>query len=382
MTAPSTGNVEAADVPQITVLGAGVVGLTVAAILALKFKGRARINVVGQSTPLEPHHDPEYTSPKAGANWHSFADETDLLQQKWDSVTFRIVHDLFSLHGEKTHVRRFPSIELRRAGKAESEPLRLPWFSAFCPGFRVISDPNELAQYGADAGYTYGTVCFDSPRYLVFLQRLIELLGGSVNSIPRLGHINELLDGQSLLGGQKPDVLFVCTGIGARKLGGINDLDVYPTRGQVVVVEAPDVRCTGSWIGDWSYSIPRGDGTLILGGTYQADDWNVLPVDETTEQILASAPQLPSAHGQPGMTFKVLYSHAGLRPTRKGGIRIAKLEANGTDIVTAYGHGGYGYQSSWGSCLDAVNTWLEGTDLGTMEEGELRDGLEEALAKL
>ena len=57
--------------PRIAVLGAGVVGLTVAAILALRLRDRATITVIGESTPSEPERDKNYTSPKAGANWVS-----------------------------------------------------------------------------------------------------------------------------------------------------------------------------------------------------------------------------------------------------------------------------------------------------------------------
>lgn len=103
-----------------------------------------------------------------------------------------------------------------------------------------------------------------------------------------------------------------CTGLAARFLGGVNDADVYPTRGQTVLVWAPQVKMALSrygWCGanDGSkrcdmilvislfnkssiypsyapyilyilakdaltYIIPRENGEVILGGTLQ--DYN------------------------------------------------------------------------------------------------------------
>jgi len=44
----------------------------------------------------------------------------------------------------------------------------------------------------------------------------------------------------------------------------------------------------------------------------------------------------------------------GLRPMREGGPRVEKEKINGVWIVHQYGHGGYGYQSSYGSAKVAV----------------------------
>jgi len=44
----------------------------------------------------------------------------------------------------------------------------------------------------------------------------------------------------------------------------------------------------------------------------------------------------------------------GLRPMREGGPRVEKEKINGIWVVHQYGHGGYGYQSSYGSAKVAV----------------------------
>ena len=49
----------------------------------------------------------------------------------------------------------------------------------------------------------------------------------------------------------------------------------------------------------------------------------------------------------------------GLRPCRKDGVRIEKEEVDGnTDMVHNYGHGGFGYQTSYG-CAEEVGRLVE-----------------------
>lgn len=68
--------------------------------------------------------------------------------------------------------------------------------------------------------------------------------------------------------GSKPtrvDAVIVCLGLGARKLAGVDDANLYPIRGQTVILRAPWV---GSGItlsneeGAFSYVIPRGSGEV------------------------------------------------------------------------------------------------------------------------
>ena len=60
--------------------------------------------------------------------------------------------------------------------------------------------------------------------YLNYLLQQFLAKGGSVD-VKRIEHIDQLLDG--------PDAVVVCTGLGSRTLGGVEDLDVYPARGRL-----------------------------------------------------------------------------------------------------------------------------------------------------
>jgi glycine/D-amino acid oxidase-like deaminating enzyme len=66
-------------------------------------------------------------------------------------------------------------------------------------------------------------------------------------------------------GAKPPAAIVVCAGIGARFLGGVADADVFPIRGQTVLVRAPWVtfgRTISSKTGLWTYIIPRKGGDV------------------------------------------------------------------------------------------------------------------------
>jgi len=83
-------------------------------------------------------------------------------------------------------------------------------------------------------------------------------------------HIQQVIEGGAYLFTKEgdpapPDAVVVCTGLGTRFLGGVEDKDLYPTRGQTVVVRAPWVRF-GITIADvkgkLTYVIPRRSGDV------------------------------------------------------------------------------------------------------------------------
>ncbi|KAF9344088.1 hypothetical protein BGX26_004829 [Mortierella sp. AD094] len=74
---------------NVNILGAGVSGLSTA--LALLEKGHYSVKIIASHLPSDLSID--YTSPWAGANWRSFADNADIEQQKLDTATYsRLAH--------------------------------------------------------------------------------------------------------------------------------------------------------------------------------------------------------------------------------------------------------------------------------------------------
>ena len=62
----------------------------------------------------------------------------------------------------------------------------------------------------------------------------------------------------------------------------------------------------------------------------------------------------PALTGGKGIeALSVIRHGVGLRPMREGGPRVEKEKIGGLWVVHQYGHGGYGYQSSYGSAMTA-----------------------------
>lgn len=73
------------DPQNITVLGAGVIGLTSSLVLSHKYPS-SKLTVVAKHFPGD--RSIEYTSPWAGANWSSMANDNGPLE-KLDEITFK-----------------------------------------------------------------------------------------------------------------------------------------------------------------------------------------------------------------------------------------------------------------------------------------------------
>ena len=77
--------------------------------------------------------------------------------------------------------------------------------------------------------------------------------------------------------------MFNCTGLGSRELFG--DQDLHPARGQLAILEPqPEVRY--AFTGGPGYMFPRPDG-IILGGTFEVDEWDATPEPATIARIIA-----------------------------------------------------------------------------------------------
>lgn len=131
----------------------------------------------------------------------------------------------------------------------------------------------------------FQTLTIDVPVYLNYIQARFLAKGGTVTRAS-IQHIDQILEGgpylfhhdyqrRTQLARKVPvDGLIICAGLGARSLGGVEDQDVYPTRGQTVILRAPWVKTGRTLTGkDWVYIIPRRSGDVVVGGIKEIDDW-------------------------------------------------------------------------------------------------------------
>jgi len=232
--------------------------------------------------------------------------------------------------------------------------------------FRVIPQ-NELPE-GYAAGVAYTTLSVKPGTYLPWLEGQVK-----ARDVAFLHRVVGSIEEAAAIGG--PDCIVInATGMGARTLLGVADPDAIPIRGQTLFVDAPRAKeCFTATTRDAiAYVIPRPDGTVTLGGTFQEGNAD-LTVDLDTaraiyERCTALVPELKVESGA-----KIISHNVGLRPGRRGGPRV-ELETvqlpledmlvpdyglprphRELKVVHAYGLGGAGYQSSWGVAEDVAD---------------------------
>lgn len=243
-------------------------------------------------------------------------------------------------------------------GKYLAEKLKPePWYKDIVPNFRQL--PKEQLGLEFDNGNAFTSVCINTAIYLPWLVSQC-LRNGVIFKRANLKHIS---DAAALHGSRREaDVIVNCTGLSALKLGGVEDENMMPIRGQTVLVRnEANVMCSSSGTDDGEeevcYLMQRavGGGTL-LGGSYQRGNWDSQLDPSLAVRIMKRAVDLcPSLTGGKGIEHLDIIRHGvGLRPYRHGGTRIEKEKINGVWTVHNYGHGGFGYQSSYGCAQKAV----------------------------
>ncbi|GAA6051151.1 hypothetical protein JCM3770_002564 [Rhodotorula araucariae] len=353
---------------HIVVLGAGVVGLSTAIRL---LEAGYSVHVIARDLPGDDK-TVAFTSPWAGAHHVSVATSADMRLHEFDARTFRVMSSMIEQGHEslffctQKEYRELP----RPTGEAD-RVSQLSLMSRYHPNFRWLAS-HELP-VGIQHGATFTAILIDTPTYLPSLVTRLEQLGGRLHRIPSLSSLDAALSAHPSL--SRADLLVNCAGLGARTL--VPDEKVFPTRGQLVIVRAPWITEGVTRLGPdgvYDYIIPRPkSGHVVLGGCAEKNNWDPRPrpdmVRRIKERCLALCPELlpPAKRGGTIDDLDVVEDAVGLRPTREGGIRleIGSLHAEGRDVpvVHNYGHGGYGYQSSWGSAEAAVE--LVGEALAT-----------------
>lgn len=241
-----------------------------------------------------------------------------------------------------------------------------PWFKDMVPSFRVL-DKAELPP-SVDSGVSYSSLCINTMVYLPYLLGLC-LKNGATITRTTVSHIGDAAALHS--SGKRADLVVNCTGLLAAKLGGVMDAAVYPIRGQVVVVRnSPGVMLSISGTDDAGdelcYIMQRGaGGGTVLGGTYQKGQWESQPDPATAVRIMKRAvelcPQLTNGGGIEKLS--IIRHGVGLRPYRDGGVRVETEVVDGLTVVHNYGHGGWGYQGSYGcsgKVVELVDDALQG----------------------
>lgn len=228
------------------------------------------------------------------------------------------------------------------------------WYETLVGGLRHVPTSELLS--GAKWGFECNSFVLDTGRYLAWLQNQCLSQGIDIHR-KSFASLDEAF-------ASYPDAkaLFNCTGLGSYHLEDVKDTSLYPTRGQVLLVEQPDPPINKMYFkspkrvaADTTYIFPRGpNGGIILGGCRDDGVWEGDVRMDFAEDIKRRCCELCPALGRPE-DLKVVSHGVGLRPGRKGGARIEKeVRGEGRVIVHNYGAGGAGYQASWGMAREAV----------------------------
>lgn len=252
--------------PRFAVLGCGVNGLSTARTLQRHFEGL--VTIYAKDLP------PETTSNIAGGFWSP----TSLYDPEAVSAKFneqfrlacRISNRAFQLlAGTEYGVRWIDTLELYR--NESSLNRELPGGNDLYPQQEVHRDAEHY--FGFPFVRQYSTMLIEPQTYLNALLRDFYIAGGKVV-------VKEFHNRREILRLPEP-IIFNCTGLGARAL--FDDQKLGPVRGQLVVL-LPQAEIDYCYLSS-GYMFPRRDG-IILGGTFDHDDWSLAPNPEQTTGIL------------------------------------------------------------------------------------------------
>ena len=247
----------------VAVLGAGVMGLSTARLVQ---EAGFAVTIYTAALP------PDTTSNIAGGQFHPFsvyrekaatpefkAQFSRALDYSWRRFQIMV--------GDDYGIRWLPTY-------VETDSPEAKLLETFPPINRMLTPaqhPFPLASV-----LRYDTMYIETGRYLRQMIRDVQLAGGgiAVRSFATPADIAALPE----------SLVFNCTGLGSRVL--FADEELHPARGQLAILEPqPEVRY--AFTGSAGYMFPRPDG-ILLGGTFELDEWDPTPDAKTIAGIVAS----------------------------------------------------------------------------------------------
>ncbi|EKG10975.1 FAD dependent oxidoreductase [Macrophomina phaseolina MS6] len=220
-------------------------------------------------------------------------------------------------------VRRIPIEDVRDDDAAAT--VEDVWYRTHVPDFEAI--PASELPPGCTIGMRWGTVVLEPGILLPWLRARLE--GDGVRFVEReVGSLKDV--------GEGVDVVINATGVGAKALAG--DQAVKAVRGQTHLVRTWWEKVFMRQGSQYTYCIPRLDGTAILGGVkgYGSEDPGVKE-DQRTDIFNRVGDNIPHVFAAFPADFDVVRDNVGFRPGREGGPRVEKEVIDGQKIVHAYG---------------------------------------------
>jgi glycine/D-amino acid oxidase-like deaminating enzyme len=252
---------------RFAVLGCGVMGLSTARLLQRRLGGS--VTIYAKDLP------PQTTSNIAGALWHPTSAYNQQMVNAKFMEQFRAACYLSNrafqeLVGTEYGVRWTDTYEL--ISRDASLDRELAGGAQLYPQTEVFRDPEHY--FGFPYARQFSTMMIEPHTYLRALLRDFYVAGGKIV-------VKDFKKREEIARLQEP-IVFNCTGLGARELFG--DQKLGPVRGQLEVL-LPQPEVDYCYISGAGYMFPRRDG-IILGGTFDHDDWSLEPDAEQTTGII------------------------------------------------------------------------------------------------
>jgi glycine/D-amino acid oxidase-like deaminating enzyme len=252
----------------VAVIGAGVIGLTTARLIQ-----EAGFPVTIYTAALPP----ETTSWVAGGQiMPSSLFRESAVTPEWyaqfDAALEYSIRRFELMQGAEYGVRSLPTY-------IETQDDDAPRYMARAAvGWRHLAPAEH--PFPLDRVVRYQTMYVETGRFLQQLTRDVLKAGGKiqVRKFATPADIATLPE----------SLVFNCTGLGARELFG--DTELIPIRGQLAIL-APQPEVQYAFTGRAGYMFPRADG-IILGGTFERNEWSTVPEPQTVASIVESHRQL------------------------------------------------------------------------------------------
>ena len=331
---------------HVAVVGAGVIGLSVATHLLEEFSDHLQVIIIADK--FSPNTDASDRSggwffpPSQGSKCPGNPER----EARWTKGTFDRMHKLYN-SAECSKIG-LSVVDGYLASNHPVTPGIKPLWSDFVIGYRIAEESElKLCECEGRTLLAFTTFIIPCPTYLPWLLDKFIQLGG-VSEQRKINNLSEL---------GSYDVVINCTGLGAREL--VNDQKMYSVRGHIVSVKAP-------WLKQWhirhesdcdrvAYIFPR-TNEVLLGGTHEIYNEDLSQVDQDQIQGILDRCQKTV----PGLVnAEIKDTWVGIRPMREGGVRLEKENGGeGRVIIHCYGHGGDGVTLSWG-CAEEVGSLVK-----------------------
>ena len=323
--------------PRVAVLGAGIAGLSTANLL-IQSPYQPHVTLLAEK--FSPNTTTELSS---GVAWPASAgnmSSSDSRKQKWTKDTLEYLYSLLSTPLAARLKMSLVSLYELSDGHRED-----PWWKDDVLGFRRVTEKEmEILHYPTDKScLSFNTVVLSCESFLTWQMEQFQADGGKI--------IQKKLESLQEIDGQY-DIIVNCTGLGSREL--VNDNQMYPVRGQSIIVKAPWVKHGFGYIDTrnnvFTNIVPQTE-EVRLGGTTDIGNWS-----EQVDPLISKGIMERCCKYFPALaTAPVIRETVGLRPGRK----TVRLEVDDTitkhsTVIHNYGHGGQGITFFRGCALDVV----------------------------